>query len=144
MIRRLLTPKRSAPAPEYAGNCDLVEDGVVHGWAWLPSAPEAPVEVEQWVDGVLKARSLADLPRDDLAAAGIGDGAHGWRMLLGLDPRKTDPQKVEVRFSGGGPVPNGAFEMTFGRQPETEPEPASALARGHCDGLREGVAPARP
>jgi hypothetical protein len=149
MIRSLLKTKSPPPAPEYAGNCDGVANGVVHGWAWLPSAPETRIEVEQWVDGVLKARTLADLPRNDLAEAGIGDGAHAWRMLLALDPRNTEPQRIEVRFPDAGPLPEGAFELTYAPpasavQPESEPEPESEspppLASGQCDGVRAGVA----
>jgi hypothetical protein len=150
MIRSLLKkPSASTPAPEYAGNCDGAADGVVHGWAWQVGAPETRVEVEQWVDGVLKARALADLPRGDLMDAGVGDGAYAWRMLLALDPRKTEPQAVEVRFKDGGLVPSGAFEIIYEEpkpppapvvEPEPEPEGPPPPAVGHCDGVRDGAA----
>jgi hypothetical protein len=148
MIRSMRKPNPPQP-PEYAGYCDGVEGDVVRGWAWLPDAPDRRLEVEQWVDGVLKARCLADLPRSDLLEAGIGDGAYAWRMLLALDPRKSEPQTVEFRYRDGGALPNGTSELTYEppglRAPEPEPEEAPAepppeAARGHCDSCSGGTA----
>jgi hypothetical protein len=120
----------------FAGNCDGLDGGELHGWAWRPSSPGSRVEVEQWVDGILAARTVADLPRGDLLAGGVGDGAYGWRMPLALDPGKAGPQRVEVRARDGGLLPNGTFQLSCEAARRDE-EDAPAAASGHCDG-RDG------
>lgn len=148
MIRRLA--KLTRRSPPFAGNCDGLDRADVHGWAWRPDAPQLRVEVEQWVDGVLKATIVADQPRDDLAEAGIGDGAYAWRMPLALDPAKTTPQTVEFRVRGGGALANGVFvsihvptvEAVAETAPKPEPAPAPGAdsAVGVCDGYDGGLA----
>jgi SAM-dependent methyltransferase len=68
--------------------------------------------VEQWVDGKLAARAIANIHRGDLTDAGIGDGLYGWRMPVALDPAKAGVQRVEVRVADWGVVPNGTFDLT--------------------------------
>ena len=133
MIRSVFSRKPQAKA--YAGNCDGVSGGELHGWAWDPRAPGRRLEVEQWVDGVRKARVLADRPRSDLQGAGIGDGAYGWRMPLALDPRKAGPQTIELRFPDGQALPNGVFQASH----EAESAQFETAACGQCDGRDAGV-----
>lgn len=143
MIRRLASLNRrklgnggAVREPEFAGHCDGLVDGELQGWAWRPGEPSLRVEVEQWVDGELRARTFADVARDDLAAAGIGDGAHGWRMPLALDPGKIGPQSINLRICGGGGLDGGAFEMTY---MTPSPDAAGLPADwGGCDG-RDGA-----
>lgn len=156
MIRHLAKLKRRTPPspPTVVGNCDGLDRADAHGWAWRPDAPELRLEIEQWVDGELKARAIADLPRTDLAAAGIGDGTYAWRMPLALDPARTEPQTVEFRVQGGEVLPNGTFVSvlvpaaeiaTAAEQPAGTDEPqdfsaAQSSAVGQCDGYDGGVA----
>src|SRR6516165_1300711 len=137
MMRRLARLMRRTA--EVVGNCDGIEAGALWGWAWRPSDPLSRVEVEQWVDGVLVGRAMADQHRADLEAAGMGDGTYGFRLLLALDPAKADPQTVEVRVAGGALLSNGTFERTYEPPaPEPPPEPPPWPAdQGQCDG-REG------
>lgn len=122
-----------------AGFCDGVDDGSLTGWAWLPNAPDAHVEVEQWVDGELRAKTVANLPRQDLED--VVTGAHAWRMPLWLDRDKPGVQRVEVRVSGGEILPPGIFHfvrpdaLTPKQPADSAPqEPASAVV-GYCDGV---------
>ncbi len=64
------------------GLIDAVELGHVHGWLWDPQRPEVRQTAVVWVDGEEVGRSLADRPRRDLAAGGIGDGAHAFTIAL--------------------------------------------------------------
>lgn len=141
MIRRLV--QRMRP-PAFAGNCDGLDGRELYGWVWRPGAPDLRLEVEQWVDGVLTARTLADLERTDLEAAGVGDGAYGWRMPLVLDPDKEGLQTIEVRVPEWGVLPNGVFSLAYEPQ-EIEAAPAALVEPppplegwGQCDG-RDGA-----
>ena len=59
-------------------------DGRVIGWAWHPEQPEAKVEVELLVDGVVAGSATAGLFRADVAEAGAGDGRYGFSWPLPL------------------------------------------------------------
>lgn len=66
-----------------AGHVDEISDGVLHGWAWRPEAPAARALVDVLVDDVFAGRTLAHVPRRDLAEAGLGDGRLGFELLIG-------------------------------------------------------------
>lgn len=102
---------QTAPAASTWGICDMRQGDMVNGWAWRPGAPEAHVDVEQWVDGVLAVSTAADHLRGDLLEAGIGHGHYGWAMRLALDPAKSGPQLVELRIKGGELLVNGSFSL---------------------------------
>ena len=61
----------------------------MEGWAQDAAAPERPVRLEIFADGVLAARVLANRHRDDLAAAGLGSGRHAFRVPLRERARAT-------------------------------------------------------
>lgn len=64
-----------------AGHVDRVEGSdIIVGWAADLSAPNKHLVVECVHDGRVVATATADLPREDLRARGIGDGAHGFRF----------------------------------------------------------------
>jgi hypothetical protein len=132
MLRRLAQLKRQIAA--VVGNCDGIDNGAAWGWAWRPGDPRSRVDVELWVDGVLVERATADRHRADLEAAGIGDGAYGFRLSLALDPAKADPQTVEVRVAGGALLPNGTHERIYEPLQQLPPWPSD---QGQCDG-RDG------
>jgi hypothetical protein len=113
-----------------SGNCDGLDGRELYGWAWRPAAPQERVHIEQWVDGRLAARTIADRPRPDLETAGVGDGAYGWRMPLALDPGHPEPQSVEVRVAGGELLPNGALQLSY-----TQVAAVAALGEGGAWGV---------
>ena len=47
-------------------------DRALHGWVVDSTQPEASLDVTLLVDGVARARGRANLPRPDVAAAGLG------------------------------------------------------------------------
>lgn len=63
------------------GNLERVGEEVV-GWVWSPLMPDLRLPVSIWRGSRLLARSSADIMRQDLLAAGKGDGAHGFHILL--------------------------------------------------------------
>jgi glycosyltransferase involved in cell wall biosynthesis len=59
---------------------DEVSRHRIAGWAQDEAQPDAPLNLLILVDDGLAARVLANRHRPDLAAAGIGDGRHGFRF----------------------------------------------------------------
>lgn len=76
---------KSAPAAALRlnGSLDRADaDGSLEGWCWSPDAPDQARDLAVLVDGAEVLRIRADQPRDDLAAASIGNGAHAFRCAL--------------------------------------------------------------
>jgi SGNH hydrolase-like domain, acetyltransferase AlgX len=69
-------------APKYEGGLQGVGNGQVIGWVWSPAEPDARIVVKIVLDGEIVAEGVAELERLDLAAAGKGDGAHGFVIDL--------------------------------------------------------------
>ncbi len=81
----------TAPATQQGdlrGHVDLAARDRIVGWAQSAADPKAPVALQILDNGVPVTRVVANVARDDLAAAGIGDGRHGFDLLIpgGLSP----------------------------------------------------------
>lgn len=65
-----------------AGKLHIMGTGPIRfsGWLHAPDWPGAAVAIEARVDGQAVAVGAAELARPDLAAAGIGDGRHGFSI----------------------------------------------------------------
>ncbi|HEY7509159.1 MAG TPA: SPASM domain-containing protein [Vicinamibacteria bacterium] len=75
-------PPLAPPVPAAEGNVDRTAGGTIAGWAWDPSRPDVPVEVEVRRGPEVLARVLAAIWRKDLQMAGKGGGAHGFVVDL--------------------------------------------------------------
>ncbi|MCJ2068254.1 Hint domain protein, partial [Methylobacterium sp. J-030] len=64
--------------------------------------PDAPVCLDIVVDGVVVAMTLAEQYRADIAAAGVGDGRHGFEFNLDEPLAPGAAHTVEVRRSADG------------------------------------------
>jgi len=84
--------------PEYIGNLDLVKGFYVYGWAYNKKNPEERVEVVVFVDDKPVAEGVADLFRQDLLDAGIGDGKHAFAIKLPEDLVSNEEQVLSVKF----------------------------------------------
>jgi O-antigen/teichoic acid export membrane protein len=90
-------------------------DGRAVGWAWDPAAgPGARVSVEILVDGRRVGVGLAELERDDLRAAQIGDGAHGFAIDLPVAIDDAGRHLISGRVVGETRplTPSGGFRVT--------------------------------
>ena len=103
------------PQASLAGHVDAVADGKGHGWAWDRDRPAERLDVTVSVGDTVITSGLADLARPDLAAGGIGDGAHAFALDLpaGID---ADAVTVTVR----SPASGESRELT--RRPAPSPE----------------------
>jgi hypothetical protein len=79
-------------------------DGLLHvgGWAQDTNHPETPVCLDVVVDGAIVALTVASEYRADIAAAGVGNGCHGFDLGLETPLDSGVPHVVEVRRSADG------------------------------------------
>lgn len=73
------------------GYVDLAGPEILAGWAQNEDRPEVPVCLDVLLDGAYLTSLLANRYREDVRAAGLGSGTHGFELRL---PR---PGRVEVR-----------------------------------------------
>ncbi len=66
------------------GHIDSLQPEKISGWAIDRADLGRRVYVDILLDGILYAKVLANLPRGDLAAAGLGDGAYGYEFTFPL------------------------------------------------------------
>lgn len=62
------------------GHVDRWSDSEISGWFWDPQAPAKHIDFRLVSKGTEICRGRADMPRADLKAAGIGEGAHAFRL----------------------------------------------------------------
>jgi hypothetical protein len=107
-----------APAPghdkagdNFAGSIDGVDDQHIHGWAWDSQRPNAPLNVDIYVDDTKLATVRADQFRSDLRDANVGDGKHGFDLPCpaALKDGKAHAVRVKVAGTGSTIVEKGAL-----------------------------------
>ena len=99
-------------SPTVRGYIDGIVGDALAGWAFCPERPGNRVLAQVVVDGQFVAEAVADLFRDDLLKANIGDGYHGFMAPLPphlLDGREHSVNVVEaetqaVLVSSSNPV----------------------------------------
>ena len=82
-----------------AGKVDRCESCFAIGWAMQPTTPEERLSVELVVDGIPAAEAVADELREDVRAAGIGDGCYGFRIPLPHGCRDSALHRIDVAWS---------------------------------------------
>jgi GT2 family glycosyltransferase/glycosyltransferase involved in cell wall biosynthesis len=76
-------PQPSAPpAPGATGSLDSTRWEAITGWAFDPRHPEARISITVLHQGKVLLQAVADQFRDDLRERGMGDGSHGFRLVL--------------------------------------------------------------
>ena len=121
------TLEAAAGAAEITGYVEAATETTVLGWAWSPRRPELRVTVALMLGNETILSMLADLPRDDLARNGVGDGRHAFSLAVpqALRPRAAE-LKVVGRLADGEPVPLG-------------PTPPSETVSARLDRLQRGL-----
>ncbi|MFV3126357.1 glycosyltransferase family 2 protein [Niveispirillum sp. KHB5.9] len=71
------------------GHIESYTDSTLIGWAYTPDRRGEPLILAVECDGVLLAAGLANLDRQDVAAAGHGDGQCGFRIRVHLPPGRA-------------------------------------------------------
>jgi tetratricopeptide (TPR) repeat protein len=90
------------------GRFEGVVNGEACGWVLDPLRPEMRIDVEVLCDGKLLGRTHADLEREDLIEATLGDGRHGFRFTLDNTLFDGQAHELSVRAAGAQlPLPGG-------------------------------------
>jgi hypothetical protein len=75
------------------GYIDAITGNRIYGWAWDAQQPKAKITIRlQQVDNTVGIVA-ADLPREDLKASGIGDGAHAFEAAI---PDDISPNDISI------------------------------------------------
>jgi hypothetical protein len=80
------------PTGALRGCIDEASATAIRGWANCAAAPDTPISLDVFVDGVHHTTILANAYRPDLRAAGLGSGCHGF-ALPGV------PGRIDIRRS---------------------------------------------
>lgn len=87
------------------GNIERAERDFLQGWIRDDSDPQTPVSLLVSVDDRLASRVLANVYRQDLEQAGIGNGRHGFAVVLdGLSPLTAHTLRI-TREDDGAEIP---------------------------------------
>ncbi|MGE0126741.1 MAG: glycosyltransferase family 39 protein [Blastocatellales bacterium] len=109
------TEVRAGDAASYNGFLDIVNCETVQGWAWDANQPNCPINVDIYDGDKLLGTTRANLLRDDLAQAGIGNGKHAFKYYISasVEMRLRDEQSHSIRAAIAG------SNFTLGNSPKT-------------------------
>lgn len=95
----------SGSATPFQGVLDQCDRDRIAGWAWQPGV-DTPLALQVLDNGVPLVRILANRDRPDLRAAGIGNGRHGFDIIVpgGLSPLSRHVLEIR-RESDGAALP---------------------------------------
>jgi O-antigen biosynthesis protein len=114
------------------GNVDALDSQRIHGWAWHPETPDEAIDVEFLVGDVVVLKVTADRFRDDLLAAEVGNGRHGFMVENLLAYLPPDAQRIMVRRGTDGLEIPGSPLAVNRPEPVVEFDQANTEASG-CD-----------
>ena len=99
-----LAPSVPATAPQYKGYIDWVASGFIRGWLYSPDKPNQPVAFKLLLDGTELFQSTADLYREDLEKAGLGNGAHGYCIPHDLSAEQLSGKTLQLASLDNLPI----------------------------------------
>jgi hypothetical protein len=88
-----------ATSPQYQGFHDAANCQTISGWAWDANQPNTVVNVAIFDGSTLIATVPANLFRQDLLNAGIGNGVHGFSFTTPTSLKNGQPHSLLVRIS---------------------------------------------
>jgi len=87
---------RDATPVSDAGSLDALDCQSAQGWAWDRGQPNDPITVDILDGKTLLETVKADALRQDLAAAGKGNGKHGFRYVLPARIHDGKPHEIHA------------------------------------------------
>ena len=121
------------------GNIAGISIDGARGWVIVADNPFCPVEIEVVVDGVVIARTIADVRRPDLAIKGIGGGDCGFDVAFRRRLTADRDHVVQIRRVADGMQLPGSPQVLAG--PRATPEIAAAALEGALSGRTAPAAP---
>ena len=93
-----VTVHQAAP-PTLMGFLDAAGCGIITGWAWDANQPNTPINVDIYDGASLIATIPANLFREDIRNAGIGDGFHGFSFTTPASLKNGALHSIHVAFA---------------------------------------------
>ena len=90
----------AAPPPQYQGFLDAAGCGIITGWAWDANQPNSTMSVDIYNGSTLVVTMSANLFREDIVNAGIGDGFHGFSFTVPLSLKNNQAHNIHAYFGG--------------------------------------------
>ncbi|MFD1143457.1 hypothetical protein ACFQ4C_20190 [Larkinella insperata] len=84
----------------YEGFLDKVECGTIRGWVWDSKQPNTPLPVEFSADGIVIGSTLANIYRQDIKAAGKGNGEHVYNFRTPEHIKDGKSHSISARVLG--------------------------------------------
>jgi len=97
LIKKILS-RFFLSAPQFS--IDSYDRSLVSGWARIPARPGKHCFVELKENGTTVASSIANIYRDDLLQAGLGDGCYGFQLFTKMGPLDVRPREFHVFING--------------------------------------------
>lgn len=114
---------------KFIGSFDGFKSGVVRGWVKLKDSDVERLRIDVSSDGELLTSVVADMYREDLEAAGLGDGCYAFESHLGgaaiASLKKNKQTKLVLTVSGLGVLDEVAIR--FGEKYEMNERELTAL-----------------
>lgn len=121
------TAVRSAPRlSPCEGKFDAIENGQARGWAFDPRKPAERMTIEIWAGDRMAGWGHADDYREDLQAAGKGNGSVAFAIDITRALRDGNPHLLQARLAGSG-LQLGRATHTFTAHPAVGTAPVLAL-----------------
>src|SRR5260221_2530207 len=99
-----IEPADRPAAASVTGYVDAVSGSRIFGWAWDPERPTARIAIRVMTKGDDIAALIANQPREDLAANGVGDGAHAFEVAIADGVSPGDVQVLAVCPDSGDTI----------------------------------------
>jgi hypothetical protein len=95
------TPLSTAVATaQFEGSFDKLEVTTLGGWAWDAARPNTSIKVQIYDGAKLLATIVADGFREDLKAAGKGDGKHAFNYPLPATLQDGQSHAISIKYEG--------------------------------------------
>jgi GT2 family glycosyltransferase len=134
-----------ATSPGNDGYLDGIEKGSIFGWAWHSARPDEPAWVDFYVDGERQADVVAKLYRQDLSAAGKGNGMHAFEIRLPDRYRDGNTHVIRLCYHGTELDLHGSPQVvSVGVRTEGGFDPQQAERRAALDARVRARHPAGP
>jgi len=90
--------------PQYKGYIDWVASGFIRGWVYSSDKPNEPIDFKLLLDGEALLQSSANLYREDLVKAGVGNGEHGYCCLHHLSAASLAGKTLQLVSLDNKPI----------------------------------------
>ncbi|MEW6133627.1 MAG: glycosyltransferase [Pseudomonadota bacterium] len=98
------------------GHIDAYQVGLLSGWVYDESRPDAPISVSVYDGQSLVGGGVADIYREDLMQNGMGNGRHAFSIVL-REPLDDGLHRLSLRESGTDiPIHVAPFEIRINQE----------------------------